>query len=724
MLNASAIPQIPAAVPLAAKKSAPNRPMKSRPAQTRCSCRPGGRLPQVRQRRTLRRDPANRSFFNRRFPSPRPARAVSSGNLMRPLFLLRLALSLSLLLSFSSLLRAAAPDPLANLRPGHPRLLVTDAQLSAAVAAAKSDPLRAALHARIVALAEAELKSTPVKHVLIGPRLLDKSRTALGRVITTAMAFRLTGDTRFADRAKKELFTVAAFPDWNPSHFLDVAEMSLAVAIGYDWLHAQLSPAERATLKTALLQHGLALASDAYNPAGATDKRVTRWVTAHHNWNQVCNGGLLGAALALADEEPALARLVVSGAVKSLPLAMAAYAPDGAYPEGPGYWGYGTTYNVIALALLESALGTDFSLAQAPAFDRTADYRLHVQSPTGLGFNYADGSASLHASPALTWLATRFSRPQPLSHSRALLAAAVASKKSDRESDRFFALHAIWFPASPSDPKSPAANSSPLDARFRGPAQLALFRSAWDDPRALFVGFKAGANDVNHSHLDLGSFVLDSDGVRWATDLGPDDYNLPGYFDTKKGTAGPRWKYYRLNNRSHNTLTPGDALQDYHATAPFVAFATTPARAYAVADLTPAYPAAAKKILRGIALLDRARVLVQDDLTGLKPNTPLVSRLLTEAKITLSADARTATLTLNGCTLRAEILSPATAKFTTRPATAPTSTERTNPSITALSAECTPTTTDARLALLLTPVGDHWPTTLPAPVLTSLADWK
>lgn len=87
-------------------------------------------------------------------------------------------------------------------------------------------------------------------------------------------------------------------------------------------------------------------------------------------------------------------------------------------------------------------------------------------------------------------------------------------------------------------------------------------------PRALFVGFKAGANDVNHSSLDLGSFVLDADGLRWATDLGPDDYNLPGYFDTKKGTASPRWKYYRLNNRSNNTLTPGDALQDYHATAP------------------------------------------------------------------------------------------------------------------------------------------------------------
>src|SRR5439155_17966731 len=120
--------------------------------------------------------------------------------------------------------------------------------------------------------------------------------------------FRLTGDARFAVRAKKELFTAAAFDDWNPSHFLDVAEMSLAFAIGYDWLYAQLAPGERATLKAAMLKHGLAFAPAAYAERGPADRHLW-WATAPTNWNQVCNGGLLAAALALADEEPALARL-------------------------------------------------------------------------------------------------------------------------------------------------------------------------------------------------------------------------------------------------------------------------------------------------------------------------------------------------------------------------------------------------------------------------------
>ena len=603
-------------------------------------------------------------------------------------------------------------DPLAALRAAHPRLLLTNEQLAAATAAAKSDPLRAQLHARVLALASSELKAKPIEHVLVGPRLLAQSRLAVGRVLNCALAYRLSGDARFARRAIDEMLTAAAFPDWNPSHFLDVAEMSLALAIGYDWLHAQLSAGERATIKAALLKHALAFAPEAYRPGG-TDRRVTRWVNAHHNWNQVCNGGLLAAALALAEDEPALARLVVAGVAKSLPLAMKAYEPDGAYPEGPGYWTYGTTYNVLALALLESALGTDFGLAKLPAFDRTALYRLQVEGPTGLAFNYADGSPGLGASPAYTWLAARFAHAHALAHSRALLEAAVAPRRSDRSSDRFFALHAAWFPA----PRAAAPTLAPLDVRFSGPAEIAILRSAWHDPRALFVGFKAGRNDVNHSHLDLGSFVLEADGQRWVHDLGPDDYNLPAYFGAK------RWTYFRLNNHSHNTLTPGDTLQDPKAAAPLVAFASTPARSFAIANLTAAYPGAAKKITRGIALLDRARVLVQDEVAGLRSGTPLAWRLVTAATVKLDPPQR-ATLTQDGRTLRVEILAPATARFVTRPAKPATAAEKQNQGHTVLSAEVPFGSENVQLAVLLTPLGDHWPAKLPQVKLTPLETWR
>ena len=49
----------------------------------------------------------------------------------------------------------------------------------------------------------------------------------------------------------------AAFEDWHPPHFLDTAEMTNAVAIGYDWLYDVLTPEQRATLKTAIIEKGL-----------------------------------------------------------------------------------------------------------------------------------------------------------------------------------------------------------------------------------------------------------------------------------------------------------------------------------------------------------------------------------------------------------------------------------------------------------------------------------
>ena len=94
---------------------------------------------------------------------------------------------------------------------------------------------------------------------------------------------------------------------------------------------------------------------------------------------------------------------------------------------------------------------------------------------------------------------------------------------------------------------SPKAAGLPLDKYFRG-AEVAVLRSDWDNPKALFVGFKAGDNKANHSHLDLGSFVFDAAGARWAMDLGADDYNLPGYFGAQ------RWNYYRLRAEGQNTL--------------------------------------------------------------------------------------------------------------------------------------------------------------------------
>ena len=614
---------------------------------------------------------------------------------------------------------AAQDDLLSTLRLTHPRLLITEEKVTAMIRDAEQDPLRAKLHRHIIAAAEALLNEPPIAHVLVGPRLLDQSRKALAHVTTSALAYRLTGDARFRDHARRVMLTAADFPDWNPAHFLDVAEMATALALGYDWLFHDLTPAEREKIKRALMNKALAFARPAYGRVDP-DRESFPFVgnNLHNNWNQVCNGGFVLAALAIAESEPELARFVIAGLRETLPFALKGYEPDGAYPEGPVYWGYGTRYTVLILAALESALGHDFGLSNLPAFDRTALFRLHVQSPTGLSFNFADGRPNLGADSGLAWLGDRFGYSEVAAASR--LAAAQELERPPNRYDRFLATHTIWFPK-----EVASAETLPLDVNFGGPSKLALFRSAWGDPRALWTGLKAGSNRVNHGHLDLGSFMLDADGERWAIDLGPDDYDLPGYWEGATMDSA-RWQYFRLNYRSHNTVFPDDTLQSPDADGAMVAYGSTPTRAFAVANLTPAYPTQADAFRRGVALLDRSRVLVQDDIQNLKADTSLTWQMLTGAKITL--DGNQATLTQNGHTLRAEILAPESARFATRPAKPPTAVENQNAGVAILFAEIAARPksegpVDVRIAVLLTPVGEKWPQ-LPRPPLIPLEEWK
>ena len=189
---------------------------------------------------------------------------------------------------------------------------------------------------------------------------------------------------------------------------------------------------------------------------------------------------------------------------------------------------------------------------------------------------------------------------------------------------------------------------------------MALLRSAWGDADALWVAVKAGDNQVNHGHLDLGGFELDALGVRWARDLGSDDYNMPGYWEGKGG--GRRWTYYRMRSISHSVPLLDGADQDPLATARLTAFHSAADRGHAVVDLTKAYQPAAAKVARGVALLaGRTAVLVQDEFDLPQP-AEVAWGMTTDAAIEVQAGGR-AVLTLKGRRLAARIVEPAAAAF-------------------------------------------------------------
>ena len=178
-----------------------------------------------------------------------------------------------------------------------------------------------------------------------------------------------------------------------------------------------------------------------------------------------------------------------------------------------------------------------------------------------------------------------------------------------------------------------------------------------------------------------------------------------------------------------NTLVinpDSNADQDSTAAAKIVGFESKPNRAMAAADLTAAYARHARKVTRGLALLERKQVLVQDEMRADQP-AEVWWFLHTPAQVKISDGGLTATLRHGSARLVARILSPANAAFTVMDAAPfPTSPhperQNQNDQVRKLAIHFVDAK-DVRVAVLLTPAreGETVETSLPS--ISPLADW-
>jgi hypothetical protein len=468
----------------------------------------------------------------------------------------------------------------AELRP-HPRLLASADDFAAIAPRADHDPLLAAIRDLVVRSATTMQSRRTCEHrIPDGKRLLAESRQALDTILHTAMAWRLTGDRRHLDRCVKELDAACGLVDWNPSHFLDAAEMATAVALGLDWLHADLTETQRTRYREAL-------AAKAIEPARQEFARKASWTRVNNNWSQVCGAGIALACLATATDAAALDASPSAECLRVVEAASRFYEPDGCYPEGPGYWDYGTSYHVAALAMLEA---TGRPVPPPPALLRGAAFMTHARGPTGVMFNFADaGPLPDRFVAARSWLVARAGDAALVTDLREQLTRLVSSPAAKGTNDRFFPLHLLWLPPAAEHPEP-----LPLAAAFRGEQPMAAFRSSWTDPSALFVAVKGGTPKASHGHMDVGSFIVETGGRRWIHDLGTDNYNLPGYF------GGQRWTYFRLNSHSHNVLSIDGQLQNA-ATEPCPLEAVTDRPPFlARIDLGAAYAPRDRRLATGV----------------------------------------------------------------------------------------------------------------------------
>src|SRR6476659_8425734 len=119
-------------------------------------------------------------------------------------------------------------------------------------------------------------------------------RLTAARIATIAGMYRLTKHQWAAERAKEEVLAVANLSSWEPGG-LGCGEMTYAEGLGYDWTYDLLTRDERALVRKAIIEKGL-------KPALDKIRTNTRWANRGGNWSEVCNGGIIVGALAIADE--------------------------------------------------------------------------------------------------------------------------------------------------------------------------------------------------------------------------------------------------------------------------------------------------------------------------------------------------------------------------------------------------------------------------------------
>jgi oligo-alginate lyase len=295
---------------------------------------------------------------------------------------------------------------------------------------------------------------------------------------------------------------------------------------------------------------------------------------------------------------------------------------------------------VILIESLRSALGSSYGLEQFPGFLKTADYNLQMVGPGGLDFNYSDYHIEKQNEPIMLWFARENHRTglakQELADIRSL--ADSPDNKGVRlvNLSRHTPLELLWWePATASQ-----TTALPLHWTSAGVLPIAVMRSAWGDSLATFVAIKGGTPNHSHAHMDVGGFVLEADGVRWAVDLGTESYDkmraakldLWSYAQTST-----RWTTFRVGPEGHNILRFDGERQQVAGKAGIKTLPATGGMIGNVVELTPVYQNQVANAQRTVKLNADRSVSLIDEWTTLNRPVTASWQWLTHATVTRTA---------------------------------------------------------------------------------------
>lgn len=368
------------------------------------------------------------------------------------------------------------------------------------------------------------------------------------------------------------------------------------------------------------------------------------------------------------EENPERAAEFLAMCYESMPIAFENFTPDGIYAEGPGYCQSGMNAIVNFIATSRNLLGTDYGMSEIAGFKELGYFPVYITTPTGM-FNFGDNKAEQCYTPVLHWYASEFNAPLLSRYQMTNAPQKFTLNTSDNTerngSGKENALSSLWYNRDFAN-KDTDFSDEPLCRYLKSDVgqPLVLMRSAYLEKNATFAGIKGGYNFTNHGDLDIGTFVFDALGERWAEELGPGPYDAPNYF--LNTPAGGRWKNYSKRAEGQNTLVinPDMTLDDQYVLAKcdFESFKEYEGGAEALLNMTDAYRmSGATDVNRQFKMYDNSCLEITDTIKCLIPSE-IYWFMHTKADIEIAEDGKSAILTINHKKMEATL--KADGKFT------------------------------------------------------------
>lgn len=508
----------------------------------------------------------------------------------------------------------------------HPRVMITPTSVAQLKQEITDNAIKKSWYDRLIEYSDKIVDYDTLKYELRdGVRLMYVSSDFETYMLCLGMAYQLTGDRKYADAAWKHIEAVANFPDWNPGHPIDVGIMAVGYAVAYDWMYDCWTPEQRAIMEQGAVHNCFYVANETYKGSSESMDGVIN----AQNFNCICNGGISMAALAFMDVDPELSARLTSEAVRCLEYMIPNFAPHGMWYEGPSYAAMTINYTCKMLSSIESVLGDLYCLDDTEGFDKAAEFLSYCQSDVGC-YNFGDAEAGAATTPGLFWLFNHFGIKN-------MKDTVATSRRYVNNYDSTLVDSLIWYSTAEENDKA----ENFLDKYYDG-NDLVTMRNNYNSGQ-VFVGLKGGSPSRAHEHLDEGSFIFDAMGVRWAHDMGKDNYNLPGY---NGNDLELRYKIFRLRASSHNTIVINpseEAEYEIGARAEVTDYESKPRGTKVVIDMSKVLEKNVKSAKRGFLFTDNRTSLVVRDEISLARASDVYWHMYTKAKTEI--DGNTVILT-------------------------------------------------------------------------------